>query len=159
MVIVRAKGGLGNQLFQYAAGYSYAMRRNEKLYIDTSFYPRQTLRGYKLDKFNTLYESELSTSANLLVKVFCNKYVNKILRVLKISTIRAGKDFIYFLASKSPIMLHSTGSFSYSDPSVLPGSDLHGSVLPASVLPDSDLHGSVHARLFCSPSLEKRVSR
>lgn len=101
MVIVRAKGGLGNQLFQYAAGYSYAMRRNEKLYIDTSFYPRQTLRGYKLDKFNTLYESELSTSANLLVKVFCNKYVNKILRVLKISTIRAGKDFIYLLETKA----------------------------------------------------------
>lgn len=34
MVIVRLNGGLGNQLFQYAAGYSIATKKNDYLKID-----------------------------------------------------------------------------------------------------------------------------
>ena len=30
MVIMRIKGGLGNQLFQYASGYALAKRLNQK---------------------------------------------------------------------------------------------------------------------------------
>lgn len=37
MVTIRIKGGLGNQLFQYAAGYALAKRMNQKLKLDSSF--------------------------------------------------------------------------------------------------------------------------
>lgn len=50
MVIIRIKGGLVNQLFQYASAFSLAKRLNTELKLDTSFYPQQTLRGFKLDK-------------------------------------------------------------------------------------------------------------
>jgi len=52
MITVRAKGGLGNQLFQYATGYSLAKRLDQEVAVDNSFFPQQTLRGYKLDKLN-----------------------------------------------------------------------------------------------------------
>lgn len=38
MVTIRIKGGLGNQLFQYAAGYALAKRMNQKLKLDSSFF-------------------------------------------------------------------------------------------------------------------------
>jgi len=52
MVIVRLKGGLGNQLFQYAAGYALAKRLGCVLKVDASFYPQQSLRTLDLAKFN-----------------------------------------------------------------------------------------------------------
>ena len=51
MVLVKLMGGLGNQLFQYAAGRSLASRLATTLKLDTSFYPRQTLRAYMLSHF------------------------------------------------------------------------------------------------------------
>lgn len=38
MVVVRLQGGLGNQMFQYAAAYSLAKRHGQKPLIDTSWY-------------------------------------------------------------------------------------------------------------------------
>lgn len=43
MITVRAKGGLGNQLFQYATGYALAKRLGQEVSIDISFFPKQTL--------------------------------------------------------------------------------------------------------------------
>lgn len=37
MIITRLKGGLGNQMFQYAAGYSLSRENNSKLLVDGSF--------------------------------------------------------------------------------------------------------------------------
>jgi hypothetical protein len=37
MICVRLQGGLGNQLFQYAAGRALAQRHNSRLILDTSF--------------------------------------------------------------------------------------------------------------------------
>ena len=55
MVTIRIKGGLGNQLFQYAAGYALAKRMNQKLKLDSSFFPQQTLRGFKLGYLNVTF--------------------------------------------------------------------------------------------------------
>jgi hypothetical protein len=38
LIIVRLNGGLGNQLFQYAAGYSLSIKNNDELKIDTEGY-------------------------------------------------------------------------------------------------------------------------
>jgi len=58
MVIVQLKGGLGNQMFQYACGLSIALKRNSKLFLDTSFLRQNkqssehfTARKYELDLF------------------------------------------------------------------------------------------------------------
>lgn len=51
-VITRLNGGLGNQLFQYAAGRALADRLDVPLKIDLSEFETYTLRGYELGKFN-----------------------------------------------------------------------------------------------------------
>lgn len=55
MIIVHLMGGLGNQLFQYAAGRQLAERCQSELMLDTSWYanipPGDTPRFYGLDLF------------------------------------------------------------------------------------------------------------
>ncbi len=54
MLIVKLKGGLGNQLFQYGFGRFLANKRNEQLKLDISSMgsAKDTKRKYVLDKFN-----------------------------------------------------------------------------------------------------------
>ena len=48
MIVMRIKGGLGNQLFQYAAAYALSKRLNQPFCFDPSFTGNMTARGYKL---------------------------------------------------------------------------------------------------------------
>lgn len=58
MIIVKLVGGLGNQLFQYAAGLAIARTHNQTLklditgYVHTDNHTSDTLRTYDLDVFN-----------------------------------------------------------------------------------------------------------
>jgi len=61
MIIVKLQGGLGNQMFQYAAGRSLSARRNTPLKFDLSFLRadakgQYTQRHFELDVFNTRVE-------------------------------------------------------------------------------------------------------
>jgi hypothetical protein len=51
MIIVRLKGGLGNQLFQYAMGRMLALHHQTSLILDTAEFARDPLRNYRLDSF------------------------------------------------------------------------------------------------------------
>jgi hypothetical protein len=55
MICVRLEGGLGNQLFQYAAGRALALRHRTELILDTSTLQRHkrrvTPRQFELDSF------------------------------------------------------------------------------------------------------------
>ena len=51
MIVMRLKGGLGNQLFQYALGRQLSIIKNTPLHLDTSSYKTDTLREYRLDSF------------------------------------------------------------------------------------------------------------
>jgi len=53
MIVVRLMGGMGNQLFQYAAGRSLAAHHGTDLAFDLSWFRKQGLRGYELSHFNT----------------------------------------------------------------------------------------------------------
>lgn len=56
MIIVKLIGGLGNQMFQYAAGRALAKKYNTTLKLDLSGYEQQinmTPRAYELQIFNT----------------------------------------------------------------------------------------------------------
>lgn len=52
MIVMRLKGGLGNQLFQYALGRHLATIQNTQLQLDTSSFKTDRLREYRLDSFN-----------------------------------------------------------------------------------------------------------
>ena len=51
MVITKLIGGLGNQMFQYAAGRALAVRNGSELLLDLSGFANYTLRPYALDEF------------------------------------------------------------------------------------------------------------
>lgn len=64
MIITKLKGGLGNQLFQYAAGITLATQKKEALTVDTSFYKQvtgATPRQYLLHRLTTVLEQSEST--------------------------------------------------------------------------------------------------
>jgi hypothetical protein len=56
MIIVRLRGGLGNQMFQYALGRSLSFRWHTDLYLDLTLLAKTpqntTPRNYDLNKFN-----------------------------------------------------------------------------------------------------------
>lgn len=63
MIITRLKGGLGNQLFQYAAGFRLASIRNTELKLDLSEFDNpnyRTPRSYELDVFEITAESAVA---------------------------------------------------------------------------------------------------
>lgn len=65
MVISEIIGGLGNQMFQYAAGWSYARSREMDFKLDVSGYSKYTLhQGYELDRVFDLH-SVLATDEDL----------------------------------------------------------------------------------------------
>ncbi len=55
MIIVRLSGGLGNQLFQYAAGRALAMRNQQQLVVDDRVFQADTFRRFSLPVFNADY--------------------------------------------------------------------------------------------------------
>jgi hypothetical protein len=61
MIIIRLMGGLGNQMFQYAAGRRLAYVRQVPMKLDLSFFnnqveiaPNDTIRAYGLSQFNII---------------------------------------------------------------------------------------------------------
>lgn len=52
--VIRISDGLGNQLFQYAFGYSFAKKTGQEIILDPFFWGT-SLRNYQLDQFQTEY--------------------------------------------------------------------------------------------------------
>ena len=70
MIVVRLVGGLGNQMFQYAAGLSTAEKLETDLFIDNSWFKKpllnETPRNYELKKFNI--ENKIISSKEYILK-------------------------------------------------------------------------------------------
>jgi hypothetical protein len=85
MIITRITSGLGNQLFQYAVGRSLALQNKTSLYFDLSYYRQSyetdTLRAFKLDRFNIEYEV-LNTSPYVYVSKFTKLLPHRTLKPL-----------------------------------------------------------------------------
>lgn len=52
MIILKVRGGLGNQLFEYALGRTLALRNNVALKLDTSEFKTFEFPHYTMEKFN-----------------------------------------------------------------------------------------------------------
>lgn len=78
MIIVRLRGGLGNQLFQFAAGYSLAHRHGVELKSDLYTYQKHPLRKYELHNFNvSLPEASREEVHQFTGSNFLDRYLNK----------------------------------------------------------------------------------
>ncbi len=67
MIVVRLQGGLGNQMFQYAAGRALAIRHQTELRLDTRSYRTDALRQYALDQLQ-IRAKPLSATATLALR-------------------------------------------------------------------------------------------
>jgi hypothetical protein len=56
VIITRIIGGLGNQLFQYAAAYALARKTNSVMKLDIRGYKSQVRRKFELHRLNIAYE-------------------------------------------------------------------------------------------------------
>lgn len=68
-IIVKIRGGLGNQLFQYAFA-KYLMRKSgaEKLIIDTSYFNKKHIRGLELNKLS-VSNCEFKPKSNIVFDI------------------------------------------------------------------------------------------
>lgn len=103
MIVMRIKGGLGNQLFQYAVAYTLSKRLDQPLRFDPSFTKNMTTREYKLpllcvEEYRLVDDKQLPRKVQNLK----NKYINKMNRVLNFSTYKC-EDYIYLLETKNEL--------------------------------------------------------
>jgi hypothetical protein len=75
MIISRIIGGLGNQLFQYAAGKSLALKHNTSLVLDAGTYDVYKLRNFDLHAFNTMIEFAKDVD---IEKISSRSFIDKI---------------------------------------------------------------------------------
>ena len=74
MITVKLKGGLGNQMFQYALGRVLSLKHNTKLKLDLSFFDfnfKKTKRSYNLDVFNIKAETTRLPYLTSLLRRIC----------------------------------------------------------------------------------------
>lgn len=88
MIIVKLKGGLGNQLFQYALGRHLALKNQTDLKLDTSFYNDQvgvTPRQYELAVFKIRAKIASSGEINKIIGLQPPRIIQKILNKLHLN--------------------------------------------------------------------------
>ena len=89
MVVVKLMGGLGNQMFQYAAGKYLSMTNQCPLLLDLSFLLERenrpadfVFRDYDLDIFKLSVDFASISEVNKLKQWHSNKKINKLFRLL-----------------------------------------------------------------------------
>lgn len=78
MIVSKLKGGLGNQLFQYAIGRALSIKHKKNLYLDVSDFEHQNhrvVRTYDLGSFNI--NATTFISKDELPKTFFQRLLNK----------------------------------------------------------------------------------
>ena len=69
MIVIKIKGGLGNQLFEYAFGRYLSLKTGRKLKFDISYYARKNnYRKFELDKFNIKFDGFIGLKENVFFK-------------------------------------------------------------------------------------------
>ena len=90
MIQMHLKGGLGNQLFQYALGRNLSLIHNSPLLLDITSFDGDKLRNYSLDAFNICAHISPPSSKN----TFLNSLIHKIYSVKLFKYFRPSETFI-----------------------------------------------------------------
>lgn len=97
MLIVKIKGGVGNQLFQYAFGRQLAINNRTTLNLDNSFFENvKQHRSYNLGKFNLIYKNAPTKDVSKYRKAnhpLINKFLNSITLNFSVYVERKVKGF------------------------------------------------------------------
>jgi hypothetical protein len=80
-VLLRLAGGLGNQLFQYAAGLALAAERGARLVLDRSSYRRDKQRAYALRPF-AVEPALVPGSLEPLFAAFDRRFIGRAMKTL-----------------------------------------------------------------------------
>lgn len=96
MVISHIIGGLGNQMFQYAAGRALSMHIKKELFLDVQDFDQYHLHnGYELEKvFNIKKKASHYQIQSLLGKWRANKYIRKKLSTKKYLSFFTGSKMV-----------------------------------------------------------------
>ncbi len=86
MIIIRLKGGLGNQLFQYAFGRLLSIRNGAEVKYIFSNNGSDIQREYKLDKFNAVVE--IASDEEVQKTRYSLGFFSKIIELFKIKILR-----------------------------------------------------------------------
>ncbi len=105
MIVIKLMGGLGNQLFQYAFGKSIAIKNNDTLFLDLSYYEQHakndTKRSFELKHFDINYKIANEEILNLFINDnfdFKNRFLCKLNSFNRYKKIKeVSKDFDYRL--------------------------------------------------------------
>lgn len=85
MIVAKLIGGLGNQLFQYAAAKALALRHNVDTKVDVSFLNSDSEGRYTQRFFDlTCFENDITIATKSECDLFLNKKSNKVTRELQI---------------------------------------------------------------------------
>lgn len=95
MVISHILGGIGNQMFQYAAGRALSLTHDQRLLLDLSDFSRYRLHhGFELNKvFNVAAERAQVSAVHEMLEWRANRFVKKVLRRPQFVWMR-GKKFV-----------------------------------------------------------------
>lgn len=100
MIIVKLIGGLGNQMFQYAAAKKLALSRGTELKLDTSeFKSRYKLRKYELGSFN-IDEHFAGFKDYLRLRCFPSGLYRKTYKLFRLLGININKKYVI---EKTPV--------------------------------------------------------
>ena len=80
MVIVQLKGGLGNQLFQYAAARALSVRRGEPVLLDVRLFASYPDRAFALDNFDIVAQPAPPRAVRRLTHQGYGRYADALLR-------------------------------------------------------------------------------
>ena len=95
MIITKLNGGLGNQMFQYAAGKRLAIKNNTELKIDNTEYQANNYRAYGLNNFNIIENIATQSEIAKIKKSGFLKIIDSFKPNYKRSTVRHHKYNFY----------------------------------------------------------------